>query len=220
MGCDIHLYVEKRKEEKWQIEDNFIASWPVGSDRKSITPYDDRNYILFAWLANVRNGYGTAGCDTGDAIVPIDLPRGLPEDISVEVAGEADEWGYDGHSHSYFTLKELIEAYERDKDKIKIKRGWISFEEYKKFVKGNLPSSYCGGVLGLNIMHMSMDEADAILNGDKDAPENAEIYVQVEWKTYLKNCIDGFYSHTIPQLKERSESRNYDDIRIVFWFDN
>ena len=57
----------------------------------------------------MRNGYGFAGIDTGDGFVPIDDPRGLPDDISPLVRKEAEHWEGDGHSHSYFTLKELKE---------------------------------------------------------------------------------------------------------------
>ena len=48
--------------------------------------------VLFAILAGVRNGYGFAGCDTGDGFRPIAPPRGLPGDVSPEVAEEARRW--------------------------------------------------------------------------------------------------------------------------------
>lgn len=53
---------------------------------------------LFAFLADVRNGYG---CQ------PISKPRGLPVDVSCCVYEEYKEWGGDAHSASYLTLKEL-----------------------------------------------------------------------------------------------------------------
>jgi hypothetical protein len=78
MGCDIHLHVEVKIEGKWQ-------NWTA--------PNLDRNYDLFAKMADVRNyNQGT---------VPISKPKGLPEDISVVTKLSYDHWGVDGHSHSW-----------------------------------------------------------------------------------------------------------------------
>ena len=41
-------------------------------------------------------------------------PRGLPEDVSIEIQRESNNDGPDGHSHSHFILKELLE-YDWDK---------------------------------------------------------------------------------------------------------
>ena len=45
-------------------------------------PYGDRNYNLFAILANVRNGTAFAGCKTGEGFNPISNPKGVPSDAS------------------------------------------------------------------------------------------------------------------------------------------
>ena len=58
MGCDIHANFEIKVNNKWLYYSN---------------PDIDRNYDLFARMANVRNNRG---------IKPIDDPRGLPEDIT------------------------------------------------------------------------------------------------------------------------------------------
>ena len=34
----------------------------------------------------------------------------LPDDVSVEIEDLSDEWGMDGHSHNYLTLKELMSS--------------------------------------------------------------------------------------------------------------
>ena len=62
--------------------------------------YNDRNYRLFAILANVRNHFN---------IIPIDCPRGLPKDISNVVFEEYKSYGISAHSASYFTFRELLE---------------------------------------------------------------------------------------------------------------
>lgn len=127
MGCDIHFFTERNTssnnyqgpkdlsedrnnkieqiidnkpvEERWvsadywEIEDE---SWSVPYSRSY---YRGRNYYLFSILAGVR----------GDT-EPIDYPRGIPEDSSSGYSYITNQWEGDGHSHSYFTLKELLEV--------------------------------------------------------------------------------------------------------------
>jgi len=97
MGADIHLHVEVKTEQGWRQ-----------ASRDEIKPWDDRNYSVFAMLADVRNGYGFAGSDLGDPVVPIAAPRGLPQDVCAGVLGEHEEWGPDAHSASHFTGAELV----------------------------------------------------------------------------------------------------------------
>lgn len=105
MGCDIHIYVEAKREGKWVSVDKWIPfpypdestegrMWVNYEDRI----YCDRNYEVFAALADVRNDGN---------IRPISAPKMLPSDISHEVKNEADHWVMDGHSYSHFTLAEL-----------------------------------------------------------------------------------------------------------------
>jgi len=56
---------------------------------------------LFGALAGVRDY---------DMDIISDFAKGLPVDVSTEVCGISDEWGIDGHSHSYLTVKELIDS--------------------------------------------------------------------------------------------------------------
>lgn len=112
MGCDIHLYVEKRGDDGvwqsaeglWTHEDDDVALDTPWRDRF----YHGRNYDLFAILANVRNGYGFAGVTTGRGFNVISGPRGLPEDCDARIKSVSDSWGQDGHSHSHHTLAELL----------------------------------------------------------------------------------------------------------------
>lgn len=66
---------------------------------KSRQPYQGRNYELFARLADVRNYDGTD---------PLFEGRGIPSDASDEGAKWMESWGQDGHSHTHFTLAELL----------------------------------------------------------------------------------------------------------------
>lgn len=114
MGCDIHMHVERRSsfrngdKTEWVNGDYFSIKRPHDPECKIIHQdlYGDRNYDLFAVLANVRNrGYG-------EALPYIDEPRGLPNDVTEYVKADYESWDWDAHSCSYFTLRELIDFHE------------------------------------------------------------------------------------------------------------
>jgi hypothetical protein len=70
MGTDIHGVFQRKIENGWEdipSEYNF-----------------ERHYLLFSWLADVRNGRGFAGIPTYTKIQPLAAPRGLPEDFKVD----------------------------------------------------------------------------------------------------------------------------------------
>lgn len=104
MGCDIFEYFEVYQNGRWERLEVLptIPNWddlPPAQEVAywSLPLYLDRDYRLFAILANVRNYNG---------IQPIALPRGLPEDLSPEV--QAD-WNADNASPSWFLLQELLD---------------------------------------------------------------------------------------------------------------
>lgn len=107
MGCDIHMFVEKKESWGWSHVYRHVPDEKYGKDkfpapdRDNYFGWEDRNYALFAKLADVRNGYG-------GTFTPIAQPRGVPEDASFEVK----EWMQDSdyHSASYLTLAELQAA--------------------------------------------------------------------------------------------------------------
>jgi hypothetical protein len=104
MGCDIHFYVEKKVEGKWQPvkgPNRWYKKFD-GEGRLSLEgwAYSGRNYSLFALLADVRS-YGEENA--------IDDPRGVPNDMSDTLEEAYQRWDGDGHSHSYFTVSELKE---------------------------------------------------------------------------------------------------------------
>ncbi len=86
MGCDIHAYAEIKEKGKWEFT--------------GINPFDFRSYGLFGFLAGVRN-YSEAE--------PIAKERGVPSDLSPEVSESNESWDSDGHSHSWVSLKELLD---------------------------------------------------------------------------------------------------------------
>lgn len=109
MGCDIHWIIEKKKSA---IRGDSSEGWvgvaikyhtpnlpiqteiPAGFNTYSRPVISDRHYGFFAALAGVR----------GDG----PYPRGLPNDLSDLARMDIDDYGADGHSHSWATLREFI----------------------------------------------------------------------------------------------------------------
>ena len=90
MGCDIHTVIE-RKVTSPRINARWVAVAIEHDASRS------RNYDRFAALAGVR----------GDG----PEPRGLPDDASDTALTLADDWGADGHSHSWLPLDEAAALY-------------------------------------------------------------------------------------------------------------
>lgn len=82
MGCDIHAFIEVKFGGAW----HYYGELKVG-----------RDYELFERMAGVR-GYKSA------AMLP---PRGLPEDAGAMTVFIKNDWGSDGHSHSWFSAVEM-----------------------------------------------------------------------------------------------------------------
>jgi len=214
MGCDIHLYVEKKENDEWisadiwELNDNTLD---VSYDKKI---YNERNYNLFAILANVRNGYGFAGINTGDEFVPISIPKGLPTDCDERIKIVSDMWGCDGHSHSWLTLKELLNY---DWNQVNTHRGVVSKNDYYDFINRGKPKYYSAGVGGWGVKHITNETMKGLLDGSIKLDSNFSYYTSVEWKETYKESVKYFLNIVIPKLQSLGEPN---DVRIVFWFDN
>lgn len=134
MGCDIHLWVEKKTDAGWEMvmefdtfrEKKWFADLPEDERVKyGAMPYEGRNYSLFAILANVRNR-------KEDPLTPIDRPRGIPDDASVNYLRLVAREISDGHSHSWFTLLELLDF--EGWDQLEFGAAWESAMERIKAV--------------------------------------------------------------------------------------
>ena len=115
MGCDIHFHSEVKRKGVWQHH----------SEAKI-----ERNYALFAKMANVRNG-------TKTPITPISKPRGLPEDATELTRLHSEKYGVDGHSHSWLNAKEISELHKWIRDENNPKE-WFG-EDSWRFEHENLP---------------------------------------------------------------------------------
>lgn len=101
MGCDIHVYTEyKLRSEKYELNKWInIDNWECELDFLQVDSfYDDRSYLLFAMLADVRNEREVA---------PISKPMGLPKDMSWGTTYGMTSYDDDLHSYSHLKLSEM-----------------------------------------------------------------------------------------------------------------
>jgi len=222
MGTDIHLFIEVKQNGQWQHFDwrkefeieNTHGDWKSYDwERMMESPFGiDRNYDLFAILADVRNRRGFAGAPTGAGFKPIDEPRGLPDDITPEVASEAEGWGVDGHSHSWLLLKE-VQGY--DYEQTTVHYGLLGLGQYEKFKKTGLPDSYCGDAWGQSIRKVTNEDADKLLSGEMAKEDGIEYMTYVAWPETYRQCVGEHWFKFMDACQELG-----DEVRLVFWFDN
>jgi hypothetical protein len=158
MGCDIHLYVEKRDGSGWVSCDTWEKD--EYEPHRLTVPYgkhfySSRNYDTFAILADVRNGSGFAGCPTGDGFVPISEAKGLPGDLSPELAAEVE--ASLEHTPSWLTVRELMDY---DWTQTTTKTGIVNGPEYDRWEsfqkrRGDGPDSWRGDIMGGAVKHVS-----------------------------------------------------------------
>lgn len=229
MGCDIHAYLEVKKDGKWVTGDEWKPD--KYEPKRLVVDYDERiysgrNYYLFSILADVRNGRG---------FIPIAQPKGMPEDACPQVKKEAKGWGQDGHSHSHLTLQEIL-AY--DWTQIATLVGQVEGRIYAEWMRwgrqhGESPSEYCGGCFGPRIRHMTDEDAGALVKGlqaeanslkltgtvycDFIEKRMSDIYVSCEWQRPYSKCCENFWTQSIPRMLQMGKP---EDVRMVFWFDN
>jgi len=199
MGCDIHLFTERKRnindQERWVNIDHLKLNPYYGNNEYEdvfvvLNLFEKRDYRLFSILGNVRNYSNNYF---------ISEPRGLPHDCSELTKKESIKWGCDGHSHSYLTLEELKKFREQHRT-IKFS-GFMSLTDANLVDNGKMPTSWCQGT-------------------------NASDYVYREWE--YKNEPVGELVELLEErtredfcLNKDADTSDYDDkIRIVFWFDN
>lgn len=198
MGCGIHLFTERKRTinnvEKWVCIDHFKLNPYYGEGEESqfefVNIYGDRNYKLFATLADVRNY---------DNNPVISAPRHLPDDCSDIIKKESDSWGSDGHSHSYLTLKELKDF--REENKITKYSGMMTPENAQLVDAGEMPNSWCKSTNQQHYVYREWTYESDVLKTLIEAIE--------------KRKREEFWIYNDEERPDLDDS-----IRIVFWFDN
>ncbi|GIK65154.1 MAG: hypothetical protein BroJett018_29480 [Chloroflexota bacterium] len=238
MGCDIHLYVERRVNGVWESADVWrpvhYYPHPVEVDFED-SYYEARNYFLFAALANVRNRYG---------LEPIAEPRGVPPDVSQPIRERLSrEYDFDwDHSHSWFTLAELL-VYDWTKP-VPLK-GYLTALDFARW-KWEINSSNfdISQPIQYNLLEIrdlqsegkiTICDADQMIElltsinpsfpqwknrrsmGSLIGTHYPKHYVDCEWQQPLYTLVGEFWSETMPRLLRLGKP---EDVRIVFWFDN
>ena len=181
MGTEIHPRAEVRLNGIWRLANQNIPSC--------------RNYITFAALANVRNGYGFAGVPTHDAIPFISEPRGLPDDLSAGLRDvlSLDPYALGDHSFSWVTLREMQEYAKPD-----VHCTGMCLPD--DIIGSGRPKSWCGGVSG----------------------PSSEKYVRHDWVESFKDAATTFVEiqQELEWMIDDERGITADDIRLVFGFDS
>lgn len=108
MGCSIYAFVEKRsKQGGWEWCENLELASVVRLTHmqyaaKTPQPFNVPSDGLYGIIDAI-------GLRDIPAVVPVVASRGLPSDLSQDVADERASQGSDVHSDSWLTLYELLE---------------------------------------------------------------------------------------------------------------
>ncbi|EKN3978925.1 hypothetical protein NUF81_000655 [Yersinia enterocolitica] len=193
MGCDIHLYREKKVSRDWVTAD----VWEEQDDGDDGVYFEvpwrnrftDRNYKLFGLLSKgVR-------CEIPFAF----KERGIPFNACQEVADNSARWEGDGHSHSYLYLHELKDMSEFIQRASINVTGMMERDQLKK-----LQGSIRSGSPDWNLLYpyCRMGGSSSYVDFDIDVPA----------AFIMANCLDSIISSF--------DGVDGDNHRIVFWFDN
>lgn len=118
MGTDIHMVVQvKNKSGDWELvsPSEVPGADDYESSHSSNQWYGPRNYDAFAILANVRNGFGFAGCETGETnnFSRLTTPTSDSPPMSCVSVLPAEEWRQsmiDGSAAAYVGLVGMANA--------------------------------------------------------------------------------------------------------------
>jgi len=219
MGCDIHLWVEKRDfDGRWQPAEAYSEDGLYQSEL-----YHGRSYKLFSLLAGVRSD---------GSIEPIAEPRGLPQDMSQILYDLAPD--YADHSHSWLTLRELLDYDWLTPVRTTTQVTMTEFVSWTNWGReqGRWPEYSFYSRSGPGVSTITMEEADRRLlehpdvYGERKAwaalPEQERINVEVWWDAPIARVVNStFFCETMPALiKIAGGIANADQVRIVFGFDS
>lgn len=215
MGTDIHTIWQAKVNNKWHdVPHNYS---------------EDRHYLLFSFLADIRNGYGFAGVPTYKPINIVADPRGYPEDF--EVHGEDQHWTHfeclsplakecwgrwddemynkeyteqwmGEHTHSWLIAREILAM----PDEKVIRSGIVAMEEYRKLSFDEAPTNYCAGISGPNVV---------LAEGSIDIT-SLTTHVRIIWEESIFEQINYF----LDEVRRLATEYGADNVRIVFGFDS
>jgi len=208
MGTDIHFKLETYEDGMWK-DQPFQIVWegrkPKFADRP-IAPsvFANRNYNLFAILADVRNGHGFAGIRTGEGWPSIAANRGVPKDYQGEIPGD--------HSLTWMTLQELKEF---GWDEVETYLyGVIPAADYETLTPGFPPKNYAGDVGGYDVKVYTPGEYAFAKRQQILAPHS---YVRVSWRMTARAATYNWVGEVVPWLETVAAGR---PLRLIIGFDS
>lgn len=229
MGTDINYIFQKRNGDQWETlnvdqdihHDEKWENWSNGEF------YISRHYLLFAVLADIRNGFGFAGTLTHVPVVPIAPRRGLPDGISSnwfeQPSGGAYGIEFDedhteyldlgDHSFTWLTSTEILNWFET---KHELQRfGVVDLETYDLMERGKEPDNYSSGISGgdIDVYDETGDELSFRLVRPFRQYRNVT-HVRTSW--YVNVNEELMYFHDM--IKKLHDQ--YGEIRMVMGFDS
>lgn len=210
MGTDIHAVAQAFDGSRWR--DVPFDEWD-----------QDRHYELFAWLGNVRNGFGFAGIPIFDPIVPLSDNRGFPEDFEIvdddthptnlaSINARRREWLEESdrlddgryavwmgeHSYSWLAGEEIL----ANKQPEIHQQGVVSLETYVLFRDtGEPPKSWSGSISGSGVVISTPQEIT-----------KKTTHVRLRWQ---RPAALDYFVEAFQALADR-----HDQVRLVFGFDS
>lgn len=184
--------------------------------------FSSRNYLKFAILADVRNGYGFAGVKTFDPLPSIAPARGEPADITSEARAKLSN----EHSPTWVNLGELMDWPHWD-GKL-VHEGVV--DEYtflRSLITGEDPQSWSSSISGQNIV--TPEQYLALYGGPRELFSKAQpraydstkqYHIQYRWEVPLATAgheIDEIITY-MHDLIPRGGSAA--DVRMIMDFDS
>jgi hypothetical protein len=203
MGTTIRIFAEKRTASGWSLcepltteRNRVLHVEPEDPLERPLEPqgfFHDQNYSLFGVLADVRNDMFWR-----PKMVPISMPRGLPPDLSPELAAWAN-WFGETDDPSWLLLRELEEF------------PWDTMTcQCVAMVKPELAVLFGDPSLPFPLSRWPSDEPRLYAGHiERDG-------VKVEWTaTYAEQIGTWFVVDVVNRLRSYGPS---DEVRVVFWF--
>lgn len=247
MGTYIHGFFQRRPKTprhsdyrlvpRWRSDEYYGQDYQINVDVLGLgdAPNDwrsfdrevlcDRNYILFAILADVRNGYGFAGCETHEPIKPLRTSEQsrLPNDMLFSprcqsLSPTSDNYTYNrrwlGYHNQHVIAAEEILGY--DFQQRLVESGLFDIENFIRFMGGDRDVKYSYDIWGEAIVkHPRVDLTDG-----KAVVFNTKGYTHIPAKWNDDKPIIEYVKDFVADVKQIVADNPDYDIRLVIGFDS
>jgi hypothetical protein len=230
MGTDMHMMVEISQDgEPWRL----LMPMPIAHKCP-------RNYAMFALLADVRNSAGRIPAvwmeehqhtdeasgreftipghwydveDGGqERIIPIDAPRGVPDDATLEWQANVLIWQQKSNSveTTWLTAEEILGA---NWDQVVIRKGIVMEADYIELTEtGKTPDMHVGGFGGEGALEVSEEEYAEGKRGERAT------LVRAHWtEGPLRAMVPGFLTMVQGIVESKGDSTK---VRFMLLFES